>query len=85
MSIFESVFVWIRYQLGMLRHRPKLWWNSLYIRKDEFHSSLNYNIDVVISMNDIDRSRYIRDLCKRRQISHERDIKRTNEKSNVDK
>ncbi|MFH0808427.1 MAG: hypothetical protein V1888_02320 [archaeon] len=55
----------------------KLLWNQLWVRKDEFHSSLNMDVNavkVMLGMNKKQRDAYIKDLCKRRQIAHERDI-----------
>jgi len=62
------------YQMKMLKHRPRLWWNALFIRKDEFHSSLSMDVFAMSDMNKADRERYLRDLAKRRKIAHERDL-----------
>jgi len=64
------------YQLKMLKHRPKLFWNSLFIREDEFHTSLDMDAFVMLDMNKEDKSKYIRDLCKRRDIAHNRDLEK---------
>ena len=55
----------------------KLQWNRLWIRKDEFHSSLNMDVNAMLEMSQKQRDAYIKDLCKRRQIAHERDFAAT--------
>ena len=52
----------------------KLQWNRLWIRKDEFHSSLNMDIVAMLAMSQKQRKAYEKDLLKRRQIAHERDL-----------
>lgn len=64
----------ISYQLKMFKHRPRLILDSLFIRKDEFHKSLNMNGSAILDMNSDDRKKYIRNLVKRRQIAHENDF-----------
>ncbi len=58
----------------MLRHRPGLWWNRAWIRKDEFDQSLNMDARVLVDMSEEDRKKYISDLVRRRNIAHERDL-----------
>ena len=65
---------WLRYQAKMLRHRPRLAWTRAWIRRDEFHRSLDLDEAVMLDMNDADRKRYIVDLIRRRNEAHERDI-----------
>jgi len=52
----------------------KLKWNKLWIRKNEFHNSLNIDGEAMFYMNEKQRERYINDLVKRRNIAHERDL-----------
>lgn len=52
----------------------KLQWNRLYVRKDEFHSSLDMDVGAMLDMNPKQRARYIQDLVRRRQIAHKRDL-----------
>ena len=54
----------------------KLWWHRLFIRKDEFHSSLNMDAEAIMEMSREERNDYHEDLARRRQIAHERDIAR---------
>ena len=51
----------------------RLWWSRLYIRKDEFHSSLSFDVSAYLGMNEKQRFEYIFDLAKRRSIAHQRD------------
>ncbi|PIR44297.1 hypothetical protein COV23_00400 [Candidatus Wolfebacteria bacterium CG10_big_fil_rev_8_21_14_0_10_31_9] len=55
----------------------KLQWNRLWVRKDEFHSSLNMDANAMLGMSKKQRDAYIKDLCNRRQIAHERDLAST--------
>jgi hypothetical protein len=64
----------IEYQIRMLKHRPKLFWDALYVREDEFHKSTDMDIVAMMDMNKEDRSKYTRDLCRRRDIAHRRDL-----------
>jgi hypothetical protein len=54
-----------------------LWWYKLWVRKDEFHKSLNMDTGAMIVMNDKERNRYIDNLMKRRHIAHVRDMERS--------
>lgn len=63
--------VW--YQLNMLKHRPRLFWNRLWIRKDEFHPSLDMDALAMLTMNSQDRDAYIADLIRRREIAHRKE------------
>ena len=74
MDWFLKLIDWILYQLKMLKHRPRLFWHRLWIRKDEFHSSLSYDADAWLDMNEKERDFYSKDLIKRRIIAHERDL-----------
>ena len=76
-----NIFIWIEYQMKMLKHRPRLWWDSLYIRADEFDNSLSMNGYAILSMRKEDRTKYIKDLCRRRQIAHERDMEQKDKKN----
>lgn len=63
-----------RYQARLLPHRPRLWWHRLWIREDEFHSSLNMDIRLLDVLNAEDRRAYLADLVRRRDIAHRRDL-----------
>ena len=49
-------------------------WNKLWIRKDEFHSSLDLDGEAMMYMNEKEREKYIKDLVRRRNIAHERGL-----------
>jgi hypothetical protein len=51
-----------------------LWWHRLYIRKDEFHRSLNMDGAAMLEMNEKERKKYLADLVHRREIAHQRDL-----------
>ena len=52
----------------------KLRSNRLWIRENEFHSSLDMDFEAMLGMNKKQRDAYLVDLVKRRQIAHERDL-----------
>ncbi|MGM0408844.1 MAG: hypothetical protein ACQERU_12740 [Bacteroidota bacterium] len=51
-----------------------LWWHRLYIRKDEFHRSLDMDGATMLEMNEQERKKYLADLVRRREIAHQRDL-----------
>ena len=51
-----------------------LFWHRLWVRKDEFHKSLDMNGVAMLEMNKKERKKYITDLVRRREIAHQRDI-----------
>ena len=55
----------------------KLQFDRLWVRKDEFHSSLNMDVNAMLGMSKKQRDAYIKDLYRRRQIAHKRDLART--------
>ena len=52
----------------------KLRWNKLWIRKDEFHSSLDMDASMMMHMNEKEKKKYLNDLNKRRNIAHRRGL-----------
>ncbi len=52
----------------------ELFWNRLWVRKDEFHSSTDMDFEAMLDMRKKQQEEYIRDLCERRRIAHERDL-----------
>lgn len=54
--------------------KVRLWWNRLFIRKDEFHHSLEMDVFAMLRMTDREQKDYLRDLVRRRNIAHERDL-----------
>ena len=51
-----------------------LWWYRLWIRKDEFHRSLDMDLLAMLAMNKKRKEWYLEDLSRRRRIAHERDL-----------
>jgi len=60
--------------------RLRLWWARLFIRRDEFHSSLSLDIDAYSAMTNEQRNQYMLDLAERRDLAHERDMMREEKK-----
>ncbi len=60
--------VWNKYIL--------LWWYRLWIRKDEFHKSLDSDPLAMMEMTPDERRKYDLDRIRRRQIAHHRDMER---------
>lgn len=54
------------------RWRIRSRWYRLWIRKDEFHPSLDIDPMSLAALSPGDRSEYLRDLARRRQIAHQR-------------
>ena len=52
-----------------------LWWNRLWIRKNEFHQSLDIDFEAMSYMTREQQECYLTELTKRRMIAHERDMK----------
>jgi len=65
-----------KYQLSMLRHRPRMFWNKLWVRKDEFHKSLEMDASAMMTMSREDVQKHMDDLVRRRNIAHQRDLER---------
>lgn len=54
--------------------RLRLLWSRLYIRKDEFHRSLDLDIDAYATMSKKKRDKYLTDLTRRRSIAHRKEM-----------
>jgi len=50
-----------------------LWWYRLWIRKDEFHRSLDMDSAAMLEMDDGEKGTYLADLVRRREIAHRRE------------
>jgi len=63
----RDLYIWMRHCLfGIPRHK----WNTLWIRKDEFHKSLDMDIEITRYMTGEQLRAYFKDLAIRRQIAH---------------
>ncbi len=49
----------------------RVWWNFFWIRKNEFHSSLDMDGVAMLKMSDKERKKYLSELTRRRQLAHE--------------
>ena len=54
--------------------RIKFWWYQLFIRKDEFHPSLNLDFEAILVMDQNELEKYRNDISRRRSIAHNRDL-----------
>lgn len=72
--------IWLEFKIFLvnakmfLRSRSRLLWNKLYIRKDEFHSSLDLDGEALQTMNEEQGKKYQLDLVRRRNIAHKKDL-----------
>ena len=57
--------------------RIKLWWYRLYVRRNEFHKSLDSDFDALAVMSRKEAKAYFVDLSRRRRIAHKRDLAHT--------
>ena len=58
--------------------RLLLWWQFLYLRKDEFHVTYATDIRIMYHLTTYGIQWYYRKLATRRHIAHLRDLKREN-------
>lgn len=52
----------------------RVWWNFLWIRKNEFHSSLDMDGVAMLKMSDKEKKKYFSELTHRRQLTRESDL-----------
>ena len=83
-------YVYFRYELpeNLRNIRRRIWnagiklfWRRFFIRKDEFHSSLDLDLEALMVMDGNKRHRYYLDLAKRRSIADKRDLASEDEKN----
>ena len=84
MTWHEKVCVW-RCETNSFLNKVKryvwnkhcqLWWYRLWIRKDEFHKSLDMDADAMMEMDEGERELYLADLIRRRKKAHQEDLAR---------
>lgn len=73
----------LRFHLRFLRLKIwncgiKLSWNTLWIRSDEFHPSLNIDNEVMSIMLVKQQMEYISDIARRREIAHKKSLEKRN-------
>jgi len=54
--------------------RIRLFWYRLWIRKDEFHISLDIDIEAMLTMNEEQKDDYLKDLARRRSLAHQKNF-----------
>ncbi len=57
--------------------RLRYWWHTLWVRKNEFHPSLDVDTRIEEWLRKKGNNGYMKDLLKRRQIAHENDLQIT--------
>jgi len=55
-----------------LRSRARIWRARRYRGEDEFHSSLNMDVEAMLDMTEAEREAYMEDLIRRRDQLHRR-------------
>lgn len=78
-SWFDDLLYKVRQLPGKIKRqiwnkRILLWWSRLWIRKDEFHSSLSLDTSAMQEMTKDELAAYLRDIVRRRNIAHDRDL-----------
>ena len=72
--ILYQTVTFFSFYIKLVRSRMRLLWARLYIRKNEFHSSLDTDMDLLLTMNQKEQEWYFNDLARRRKIAHEREF-----------
>lgn len=80
LRLFYSIYLF-KFNILLKNIKYKIWnkrilllWYKLWIRKNEFHSSLDIDIFAMSVMNKKEQAAYLLDISKRRQIAHDRDF-----------
>jgi|GEM_PF-3084737 hypothetical protein len=60
--------------------RIKLAWYRLWVRRNEFHPSLNTDFNAMFVMDKKEQEEYRADLMRRRDIAHRRDLARADKR-----
>jgi hypothetical protein len=71
---YESKYFLLFSLPAFLKSRTRLFWYRLWIRKDEFHRSLDMDFNFLITANEKQRVEYLNDLTIRREIAHRKGI-----------
>lgn len=58
--------------LDKCRVRLRHFWRTLWIREDEFHRSLDLDVDYLGLLSEKERVHYFHDLERRREVAHNR-------------
>ncbi len=72
-KMFLAIDRWLCVKLRPIKLRA--WWCELWIRADEFHPSLNLDVEVAVRLpSDKERMNYTSRLLERRDIAHKRTL-----------
>lgn len=72
----RHVFILARFDAQcQWRKHVTLRWYRLWLRKDEFHPSLDLDAMALCAMDEREKSEYRRDLTRRRHKAHVRDMR----------
>lgn len=52
--------------------KVRLWWRECWVRKDEFHPSLEVDIELIQGMDPLQLIRHRKDLVRRKIVAHRR-------------
>ena len=66
--LWQQFIFKVRKPIVFLRH----FWHTFYVRKNEFHISLETDMEYIMYLNQGEIEEYLRDLIVRRQIAHNR-------------
>ena len=69
--VVDRVVRLIRVPFIILKHE----WHILYIRKNEFHKSLDMDIEYMDLLSNKGRAEYLANLVVRRKLAHYNDVK----------
>ena len=62
------------FKLPFGQWRIRVWWSELWIRKQEFHRTLNMDVLALGKMTENEKANYYDYLFRRRDIAHQRDL-----------
>lgn len=71
-ALFSEICNAVSYSVMFFRSRIKLLWYRLWIRSNQFHKSLDTDLDILLTTNDEQREKYSEELSKRRKLAHEK-------------
>jgi len=79
-SIWEDGLLSLYYKICI---RCKFVWYNLWIRKNEFHKSLNIDSETIYYGSEKFKEKYMKNLLKRRQAAHDGDLEKRKNKRDL--
>jgi len=73
-SDYHCAIAWFIRLRKIMNCRLWLWWDRLWVRRDEFHPSLDTSMILTSGMTHTQVKDYFNDLSRRREIAHRREI-----------